>query len=92
LRELVASIRTVELARGDGIKRPAHSEAGVAAVARRRLTAAQDLPAGAVMTDTMVALRRAGSGLEPGMLPHVLGRRLRRDLTIGEPLTLDLFD
>lgn len=92
LRELVQSIRTVELAFGDGIKRPAQSEANVAAVARRRLTAAQDLPAGTLLTEAMIALRRAGSGLEPAMLPHLIGRRVRRDLAMGEPLTLELFD
>ncbi|HMQ31534.1 MAG TPA: N-acetylneuraminate synthase [Chloroflexaceae bacterium] len=92
LRELVRGIRAVEQALGDGVKRATPDEADVAAVARRRLVAAQDIEAGVPLREQMVALRRAGAGLEPVMLPHVLGRRPRRRLAAGEPLTFEVLD
>ena len=88
--EMVQAIRSVELALGDGRKIPSQSEAAVAAVARKSLVAAHDIPAGGELTEEMVAVKRPGTGLPPGLLPHLLGRTARRPIPAGALITLDM--
>jgi N-acetylneuraminate synthase len=83
LRAMAVGIRNVQAALGDGRKRPAVEELNNAAVARRSLVAAIDLPAGVVLTETMIAVRRPGTGLSPSSLPELIGRRLLQDLPAG---------
>ena len=77
LTALVRAVRTIEAAFGDGRKAPVPSEASTAAVARKSLVAAADIPAGAVIAAEAIAVRRPGTGLSPAMLPHVVGRTAR---------------
>lgn len=77
LKALVAGIRQVEAALGDGLKRPAACESNTAAVARKSLVAAMDIPEGAVLTAAAITLKRPGTGLPPALLPHLLGRCAR---------------
>jgi N-acetylneuraminate synthase len=90
LAAMVRSIKDVQAALGDGVKRPVGEELNTAAVARRSLVAACDLPAGTVLTPTMVDIRRPGTGLPPGALKKVLGQTLTRDVTAGTLFTLEM--
>lgn len=89
LAALVRGIRAVEAALGDGRKQPAASEADTAAVARKSLVAARDLPAGSVLEAGLIAVKRPGSGLPPVMLQHLLGRRTRVDIPRDALLALE---
>ncbi len=89
LKLLVHSIRNVEAAMGTGRKAPVAREANTAAVARKSLVTAQALPAGTVLTEAMIAIRRPGTGLPPAMREQLVGRTLRVDLPAGALLTLD---
>lgn len=89
LAALVRGIRAVEAALGDGRKRPAASEADTAAVARKSLVAARDLPAGSVLEPSLIAVKRPGTGLPPVMLQHLLGRRTRVDIPRDALLALE---
>ena len=89
LAALVRGIRAVEAALGDGRKRPAASEADTAAVARKSLVAACDIPVGSVLAAELIAVKRPGSGLPPAMLPHLLGRRTRVTIPRDALLTLE---
>ncbi len=62
LRAMVAAIRDVERALGDGIKRPTASELKNRTIARKSLVAAQAVVAGAPL---QLACKRPGSGLSP---------------------------
>jgi N-acetylneuraminate synthase/N,N'-diacetyllegionaminate synthase len=86
LRRLIADLRAVEAALGDGVKRIRAAERGVRAVARRGLRAARDIAEGEVLgMDNLVALRPA-EGVSPAFIDMVAGRRTRRALAAGEPL------
>lgn len=89
LRNWISSVRKVEAALGDGRKRPAPSEAGTAAVARKSLVAARDLSAGETVRDADVALMRPGTGLPAAFQEYVIGRVLRRELRRGDLLRLE---
>lgn len=90
LRALVAAIRQVEQALGDGIKRPAPSELPIREVARKSLVAARDLPAGTVLAPEDLAILRPGTGLPPSVLPQALGRRTARAIPAHTPITEDM--
>ena len=88
-RSMVQSIRLVESALGDGRKVPAPSEAAIAAVARKSLFAAKDIPTGSILTDDLVAIMRPGTGLPPTMLKYIVGRAVRNSIPNGTPITLE---
>ncbi len=90
LAALVRGIRTVEAALGDGRKQPARSEANTAAVARKSLVAAHDIPAGTRLTHEAIVIRRPGTGLSPALLPYLLGRTVRIDVLAGSLLELEM--
>ena len=80
LASLVRGIRIVESALGHGRKEPSPSEAGMAAVARKSLVAARDIPQGSRLTKEHVAIKRPGTGLPPAMLDDVVGRVAAADI------------
>lgn len=84
--DLVAAIRRVEAALGDGRKRPAPCEVANAAVVRKSLVAAHDLVAGTRLTAADLAAKRPASGIPPTAWDGVIGRVLRRDLRADERL------
>lgn len=86
LAELVARVRRVEAARGDGVKRPAAGELALARVVRRSLAAAHDLSAGTVLAPAHLVALRPGTGIPPHRLPELVGRTLARDVAAGELL------
>ena len=84
LQALVAEIRTVELALGNGTKQPTPSEADNRLVVRRSLVAAIDIPQGTVLRSNMLKALRPASGISPALVAHVVGRRARRSLVPGQ--------
>jgi N,N'-diacetyllegionaminate synthase len=83
LARLVRAVRVVEAALGDGVKRPAPSEAENRRVVRRSLAAAYDLDAGTVVEAPMLLALRPGTGISPARLHDVVGRRLARPVRGG---------
>ncbi|MDY6876675.1 MAG: N-acetylneuraminate synthase [Chloroflexota bacterium] len=90
LTALVGGIRTVEASLGHGRKEPAASEANTAAVARRSLVTAQDIPAGTMLTEELIAIKRPGTGLPPAMRSYLVGRTVRVPVSAGTSLTLEM--
>ncbi len=90
LAELVRGIRVVEAAIGNGRKEPAASEAASSAMARRSLVAAATIPAGAVLTESLVTTRRPGTGLPPNMRGQVVGRMARVLIPEGTVISLTM--
>jgi sialic acid synthase SpsE len=89
LAALVRGIRIVESALGNGEKRPAAGEADTAAVARKSVVAARDLPKGEVLSADMLAVKRPGTGLPPASLPRLVGRTLCRAVAKDSLLSLE---
>lgn len=86
LTAMIAAIRTVEAAMGDGIKAPTADELPVRALVRRSVTLVRDVAKGQVLTADMVQLMRPGNGIEPKHLQDVFGRIAARDLSSGQTL------
>jgi sialic acid synthase SpsE len=73
------------------LRKPAASEANTRAVARRSLVAAQDITAGTRMNEDQIAIRRPGTGLEPAMLPSLVGLTAKEDIAAGTILSMEMF-
>lgn len=88
LAALVAAVRDVEQAMGDGIKRPSPSEEKNRALARKSLVAARAIQAGEVFTPENVTSKRPASGLSPMRWNDVMGRAAPRDFAEEELIDL----
>jgi len=79
LKAMVRSIRNVEKALGDGVKRPSPSELKNKAVARKSIVAAKNIKKGEVFTKEKLTVKRPGTGISPMRWDEVLGQRARKD-------------
>ena len=86
LADLVAGIRAVESALGDGVKVPKASERGNRATMRRSLYADRDLAEGTTLQEQDLIALRPATGISPHLIDEVLGRKLQRSITSGTPL------
>ena len=89
LKAMVEKIRNVEKALGNGIKRCARGEEKNKLVSRKSIVAARDIQQGEVITREMVQFKRPASGLAPGDLKLVLGKKAKRGLEKDEIITLN---
>lgn len=89
LREMVARIREVEKALGNGIKRPTKSEETIKKAVRRSIVARAYIPKGTVIAEGMLDIKRPGTGLEPKYLKKVVGKRAKKDIKVDEPITFE---
>jgi N,N'-diacetyllegionaminate synthase len=76
LKAMVSAIRNIELALGDGVKRPSPSEAKNKTIARKSIHIAGDLPKGHIVTQEDLIMKRPGSGISPMALHEVVGKQL----------------
>jgi N,N'-diacetyllegionaminate synthase len=88
LAALVAAVRNIERALGDGVKRPSASELANMAAARKSLVAARAISRGQPFTPENVTVKRPGTGLSPMRLDEVLGHAAPRDFAPDELLEL----
>lgn len=86
MKAMVAAIRAVEAALGDGFKLPGAAELRNAAVARKALVAARPIRKGERYSTRNLAAKRAGGGHSPLKLWEFLGRRAPRSLRKDEPI------
>ncbi len=83
---MVAAIRNIEKALGEGIKKPSPSEAKNMAVARKSIVAARPIRAGEAFTSENIAIKRPGTGISPMRYDEIVGERAARDYEEDEPL------
>lgn len=88
LKSMVASIRNIEAALGDGIKRPSGSELKNRPIARKSLVAVVPIHKGEIFSDANVTAKRPGTGLSPMLWDSVIGRKASRDFAVDELLDL----
>jgi len=88
LKEMVEAIRNIEMALGDGIKRPSTSEMKNMLVARKSLVAAKDIHAGEVFNEENLTVKRPGTGISPMYWDKVIGRKASRDYSANELIEL----
>lgn len=88
LKAMVKAIRNIELAMGDGIKRPSPSESKNMAIARKSIVAASAIRAGEPFGVHNLAVKRPGTGISPMRWDEVLGLKASRDFAPDELIEL----
>ena len=86
LKALVAGVRAVESALGDGAKAPSASELPVRDLVRRSAFLSRALPAGAALCAEDLAFLRPGTGIGPEHVRELIGRHAARALEPGRML------
>ena len=76
LKLMVDGIRNVEMALGDGVKKPNKSEELIKKVGRRRVIIAKDLEKGHILTEKDLEYKRSNNGIEVEFYESVLGKKL----------------
>jgi len=87
LAAMVRSIRNVEMSSGDGIKKPSPSEIKNIPIARRSIHLAENLPAGHVLKESDLVMKRPGNGISPMLMDKVIGKTLKTNLDKDTLLT-----
>lgn len=88
LTAMVAAIRNVERALGDGVKRPSSSEIKNKPIVRKSLVAACVVRAGETFNESNLTVKRPGTGLSPMRWDELIGRKASRDFDPDELIEL----
>jgi N,N'-diacetyllegionaminate synthase len=88
LKAMIAGIRNIEIALGDGIKRVSPSEVKNKAVARKSLVAKCPISMGEVFSIENLTTKRPGGGISPMRWDEVIGRKASRNFSTDELIEL----
>jgi N,N'-diacetyllegionaminate synthase len=92
LSALVRTVRDVEAALGDGIKRPTLSELPNKPLMQKSLVARRSIHAGDTITSNHLTCKRPGFGLAPSWFDRIVGKRAVLDIPKDGVLTLSSVD
>lgn len=88
LKQMVQSIRNIEEALGDGIKKPHAIELSNSVASRKSIVAKHDIRKGETFTEENIIPKHAGKGISPAMWDEVLGQIAIRDFVEDEMIEL----
>jgi N,N'-diacetyllegionaminate synthase len=84
LKAMVKSIRNVEMALGDGIKKPAESEKKNICIARKSIIAKKEILKGELFTEENLIVKRPGNGISPMKWFDVIGTKATKNFEQDE--------
>ena len=84
LAAMVSSIRNIEVAMGDGVKRPSASELANMTSARKRIVASVKIKKGETYCPSNITTKRSESGISAGAWDFVIGKIANRDFLPDE--------
>lgn len=90
--ELIAmakAIRNIEVALGNGIKQPSHSELKNIIIARKSIHLSSDISENEIIKEEHLIMLRPGDGISPMKCNDVIGKRINKNLVAGSKLLLD---
>jgi N,N'-diacetyllegionaminate synthase len=88
LKAMIDSIRNIERAMGDGVKRPTASELRNRPIARKSIVARHRIEAGEALTPDNLTVKRPGTGLSPMLWDKVVGKCASRAFNTDELIEL----
>jgi N,N'-diacetyllegionaminate synthase len=86
--KMVAAIRKIETALGDGVKRLMPSESMNIGVARKTIVAKERIIKGEMFTETNLSTKRSGEGLSPMLWDSVIGKFATREYLVDEQIEI----
>jgi len=88
LKAMVSAIRHIEVAFGDGVKKPARSERKNVEIVRKSIVASKKIKQGELFNEANLTVKRPGIGISPMKWFDVLGKRSLRDFEEDELIEL----
>lgn len=88
LKAMVAAIRNIEIALGDGIKRLTPSEVRNKFIVRKSLVSSQPIKSGEVFSAQNITTKRPGTGISPMRWGEIIGCIASRDFSADELIEL----
>lgn len=79
LKEMVRSIRNIEMAMGNGIKEPSKSEVKNKEIARKSIVASQSINKGEYFSERNLTVKRPGTGISPMKWDSIIGTKATKD-------------
>lgn len=89
LKYMVDCIRNIEVALGDGIKRPNPSEVEISKVVLKSIVAKVPVNKGETLTANNMTIKRAGSGIPAAHWDMIVGTKALHDYDIDEPIKIN---
>lgn len=89
LKQLVRSIRNIEVALGDGIKKVTEAERQTRIIARKSLHATRRIMTGKLIEPEDIIMKRPGNGISPYELHSLVGKVAKRNIEEDEMLNYD---
>ncbi|MCK5110889.1 MAG: N-acetylneuraminate synthase [Arcobacteraceae bacterium] len=84
LKNMVKSIRNIELALGDGIKKPSPSETPNIEVVRKSIVASCNIKKGTILTENNITVKRPATGINPMLWDSIIGIYAAKDYNKDE--------
>ncbi len=78
--KMVKSIRNIEKALGNGIKKPTPEELKIKKVVRKSIVSKDHIPQGTIITKDMLEFKRPGTGIEPKNVDQVIGKKTTKNI------------
>jgi len=87
LKEMVSTIRNIEKAMGDGIKKPSSSEIKNIPIARKSIVAKKTIKKGELFSKGNLTIKRPGTGISPMEWDNLMGKRSDKNYSEDELIT-----
>jgi N,N'-diacetyllegionaminate synthase len=84
LKDMVRAVRNIEVALGDGVKTPSHSELKNIRVARKSIVASCKILKGQAFSENNLTVKRPGDGISPMRWDKIIGCLAGRDFQEDE--------
>jgi len=88
LRQLVKSIRNIEVALGSGIKKLSKSEQKNKSIARKSIVAGYAIREGQILNELNLDIKRPGDGISPMRWDEIIGKVAKRDFKEDEMIEI----
>ncbi|MCD4741899.1 MAG: N-acetylneuraminate synthase [Desulfobacteraceae bacterium] len=85
---MVQAIRNIEIAFGNGIKKPTQSEKGNISIVRKSIVAADNIAVGEKFTDKNLTAKRPGKGISPMRWDDIIGRTAEKSYSEDEEIII----
>lgn len=84
LKHMVTSIRNIESAFGDGIKKCNENEEDTKRAARKSIVASRNIARGEVLSYENISFKRPGDGVSPIFINEIIGKKAACDINLDE--------
>ena len=89
LKAMVDAIRNVEVALGDGIKKPNKSEKEISKVVLKSIVASKEIKKGENLSQDNLAVKRTSKGISAIYWDLIIGVKAHKDYHIDEPIVIE---